>query len=191
MPNEESVMPESPRFEERLQRSEGLVQQIEQSSDARLREAAREMVRGLLDLHAAGLAKLLALVGDSPRAGDVLDRCVEDELVRSLLLLHDLHPAGLEARVRQALDGVRPYLHSHGGDVELIEVVAGTVRLRMQGSCQGCPSSTATLKHTIEGAIYEAAPDVASIEVEGLPEEGPPADLVQLDIVPRAEAASA
>ena len=91
----------------------------------------------------------------------------------SLLLLHGLHPLDLEARVRQALEQVRPYLRTHGGDVELLGVDDGVVRLRMQGSCHGCPSSAVTLKHTIEEAIYDAAPDVAAIEVEGVVE--PPA----------------
>jgi Fe-S cluster biogenesis protein NfuA len=56
----------------------------------------------------------------------------------------------------------------HGGDVELLGIAGGVVRLRMNGSCQGCPSSTATLAQTIEAAIYESAPDVEAIEVEGV-----------------------
>ncbi len=183
-------MTQTQTFEQRIQRIEGLIQQIEGSSDVSLREAARAMVRDLLDLHAAGLAKLLQALSDSPDADATVQACLEDDLVRSLLLLHDLHPDTLETRVRQALDTARPYLQSHGGDVELVGISAGTVRLRMQGSCEGCPSSTATLKHTIEEAIYNAAPDVAQIEVDGLPEQAP-SDLVQLDIVPQARAASA
>ena len=70
-----------------------------------------------------------------------------------LLLLHGLHPLDLEARVRQALDKVRPYLRSHGGNVELLGVDEGVVRLRLEGSCHGCPSSAATMRQTIEEAI--------------------------------------
>jgi hypothetical protein len=44
----------------------------------------------------------------------------------------------------------------------------GIVRLRLQGSCHGCPSSAATMQNTIEQAIYAAAPDIVSLEVEGL-----------------------
>src|SRR4051812_47582441 len=68
----------------------------------------------------------------------------------------------------QALDKVRPYLASHGGNVEGLGLEDGGGRLRLRGSCQSCPSSSMTLKPAIEGAIMEAAPDVASIEAEGV-----------------------
>ena len=73
-------------------------------------------------------------------------------------------------RVEQALDSVRPYLGSHGGDVELLEVTAdGVVRLRLLGSCDGCASSAVTLKLAVEGAIEAAAPEIIGIEVETAP----------------------
>ncbi len=73
--------------------------------------------------------------------------------------------------MRMALDQVRPYLGSHGGNVELVSVAAdGAVHLRMQGSCHGCPSSAITLKNSIEQAIYDKAPDVTSIHVADAPE---------------------
>jgi Fe-S cluster biogenesis protein NfuA/nitrite reductase/ring-hydroxylating ferredoxin subunit len=78
--------------------------------------------------------------------------------------------------VQAALDEVRPYLDSHGGDVELLSVDEGVVRLRMQGSCKGCPSSAATLKLAIEDAIHKHAPDVEAVEADGAvpePEPGP------------------
>jgi len=96
-----------------------------------------------------------------------------DEVVGSLLLLYGLHPLSLEVRVTQALDKVRPYLDSHGGNVELLNIADGVVQLRMQGSCKSCPSSSLTLKLAIEEAIYAAAPDVVSIEAEGVQEEAP------------------
>jgi Fe-S cluster biogenesis protein NfuA/nitrite reductase/ring-hydroxylating ferredoxin subunit len=87
--------------------------------------------------------------------------------VAGLLLVHGLHPYGAETRIERALAGVRPYLGSHGGDVELLEVTAdGVARLRMLGSCDGCPSSSVTLKLAVEGAIEAAAPEIAAIEVE-------------------------
>ena len=85
-------------------------------------------------------------------------RSPDDELVSHLLLLHGIHPVPVEARVRAALEEVRPYLESHGGDVELVAVEDGVVRLRMEGSCSGCPSSAMTLKLAIEDAIHKARP---------------------------------
>jgi Fe-S cluster biogenesis protein NfuA len=81
-------------------------------------------------------------------------------------MVHGLHPVDLETRVLQALDRARPVLQAHGGNVELLGLAEGVVRLRLNGSCNGCASSATTLKHTIEQAIYELAPDVASIEVQ-------------------------
>ena len=49
-------------------------------------------------------------------------------------------PPILESRVEQALERVRPYLRSHGGNVEMLGIAEGVVRLRMLGSCNGCPS---------------------------------------------------
>lgn len=168
-------------FAQRMQQVEELVQKIEQSSDATARAAARETVRALLDLHGAGLAKILELLGQAGDSGRrVLDQCAEDDLVSSLLLLHNLHPEKLETRVRQALDSVRPYLQSHGGGVTLLDITEGIVRLQMDGSCDGCPSSAATLKQTIEQAIYQVAPDVSAIEVEGATQQSAPSHLVQL-----------
>ena len=81
--------------------------------------------------------------------------------------MHGLHPYDVPTRVEQALDGVRPYLGSHGGDVELLEVTdEGAVRLRLLGSCDGCPSSSVTLELAVQDAIEAAAPEVTSIEVE-------------------------
>jgi Fe-S cluster biogenesis protein NfuA len=91
-------------------------------------------------------------------------------VVGGLFLLHGLHPLGVEDRVRQALEGVRPYLRSHGGNVELLGVSDGVVRLRLNGSCHSCPSSAVTMQQTIEEAIYGKAPEVTAVEVEGAPE---------------------
>ena len=176
---------EVPAFEHQMQQIESHAQTIERSADENVRTAASELVRAVLDLHAAGFAKVLELLSQSEAGRAIRDACVRDELVGSLLLLHGLHPDDLEARVRQALDGVRPYLNSHGGDVELLEIADGMVRLQMQGSCNGCPSSSATLRQTIERAIYEAAPDVAAIEVAAASAALPASGFVELQLQAR------
>ena len=102
-----------------------------------------------------------------------LDEIVDDELLSHLLLLHDLHPVDVETRVAQALEEVRPYLGSHGGDVELLGVADGVARLRLNGTCDGCPSSAVTLRHSIETAILRAAPELERVEAEGLDEQQP------------------
>lgn len=138
------------------------------------RERAEELVRLTADLYGAGLERILDIVYETGRLDDeVLDALAGDDLVASLLLVHGLHPYDVGMRVEQALESVRPYLGSHGGDVELLEVnEAGTVRLRLLGSCDGCPSSSVTLKLAVEGAIEAAAPEVTAIEVEEAPGDG-------------------
>ncbi len=135
---------------------------------ADLDDSQLEAVRALLDLYGEGLGRIVGLVADGDDGG-LAEAFAADELVSHLLLLHGLHPEPLEARVRGALAEVRPYLESHGGDVELLSLEDGVARLRLQGTCNGCPSSTVTLKSAIEEAIWKSAPDVAGIEAEGVP----------------------
>ena len=151
-------------------RIEELLGQIRATGDPGTAELAEEVVRLVVELYGAGLERTVELAG--PQA---LDRLVEDELVASLLVLHDLHPKDTETRVVEALDQVRPYLGSHAGGVELVGVgTDGVVHLRLEGSCDGCPSSTMTVKLAIERAIEEAAPEVTAVEVENLTREKEP-----------------
>jgi Fe-S cluster biogenesis protein NfuA len=132
-----------------------------------VRSSALELMRSLMELHGAGIERMLEIAFDSRAYGsEIIDRFAGDELVAQLLLLYDLHPHGLEARAHRALEDVRPHLRSHGGNVELLGVEDGVIRLRLQGNCHGCPSSAETLRHLIEQAIYEAAPDARAIQVE-------------------------
>lgn len=151
-------------------RIEELLGQIRAAGDPGTAEVAEEVVRLVVELYGAGLERAVELAG--PQA---LERFVEDELVASLLVLHGLHPKDTETRVVEALDQVRPYLGSHAGGVELLGVdPAGVVHLRLEGSCDGCPSSTMTVKLAIERAIEEAAPEVTAVEVENLTREKEP-----------------
>ena len=128
------------------------------------RERAEQLVREVVEFYGAGLSRILAVVGDRAEPG-MLDRLVADDLVASLLLVHGLHPHDVRRRISDALDRVRPYLGSHGGDVHLLDIVGDTVQLQFAGSCKSCPSSAVTLELTVEDAIRAAAPEVSSIEV--------------------------
>lgn len=160
-------------FQKRLERIETLIHQIQTSGDAATQASAQELVEVLLDLHATGLEQLLDIVWETGEAGEriIHEELPEDDLVSSLLILHGLHPLGLEARVQQALEKVRPYMHSHGGEVELLGVQDGVVRLELGGNCEGCRASTLTLKYAVEDAIHEAAPEVEEVKAVGLEEE--------------------
>jgi len=124
------------------------------------RERAEELVRLVTDLYGAGLERLLELAYDAGALTDeLLASLAQDELVSGLLAVHGLHPYGIEDRVEQALESVRPYFDSHGGDMRLVDISdEGVVRLQLLGSCDGCASSSVTLQATVEGAIRAAAP---------------------------------
>lgn len=126
----------------------------------------------LFEMYDEGLRRILAVVSVQQRA-----ELARDGVVASVLLAHDLYPVSLEDRVLEALDAVRPYLESHGGDIELLGVEDRVARLRMKGSCDGCAASFATLEAAVETALRDAAPDLEGMDVEGAaaPVERPPA----------------
>jgi len=159
------------------ERIERLLAEIRASASLPVWQRVEELMRVVVDLYGGGLARIVTMVDAAGPAGDgIAEQMADDELVSSLLLVHGLHPDDLATRVRKALTRVRPYLGSHGGDVEVVGVdeQAGAVRLRMTGSCDGCPSSIITVKLAVESAIRELAPEVTSVEVEGVTAEAPP-----------------
>lgn len=152
----------------RAEHIETLLQQVSELPDVHIRSVVEELVQSLLDMYGEGLTRMLELILQTEGTGYALIKTfTTDDLVGSLLLLHGLHPLDLEARVIQALDEVRPYLKSHGGNVELLGVIDGVARLRLEGSCKSCAASAITLKNTIEEAIHRAAPDLDRLDVEG------------------------
>jgi Fe-S cluster biogenesis protein NfuA len=156
-------------------RIEQLLDELRAAADPRLYGQAEEMLGLVTDLYGGGLARIVEVVGECDPV--ILDRLAHDELISSLLLVHGLHPDDLATRVIRALDGVRPMLATHGGDVELLDIdaAAGAVHLNLLGSCHGCPSSTVTLRMAVETAIAEAAPEIIIIDVEQPVEEAVPA----------------
>jgi len=147
-------------FDQRLRRVETLVETLERVADPAARAAARELVQTLLELHRAGLARLLGLAGAA-----ITEACAGDDLVGGLLLLHGLHPVALEARVRQALERVRPALRARGGGVEVLAVDGDLVRLGLEGGRDGPVPDD--LRRAVEEAVWAAAPDAGAVAFEG------------------------
>lgn len=140
-------------------------------------ELAEDLVRELMGLYGAGLERVLDRLGAAD-AGALAD-LTSDPLVAGLMALHDLHPVDLETRVQGALEQVRPYLGSHGGGVRLLGIEGEVVHLELQGSCDGCGSSAITVQYAVEGAIRDAAPEIARVEVAAT--EAAPAGLNLID----------
>jgi Fe-S cluster biogenesis protein NfuA len=157
------------------ERVEELLASLRASSQAAA-AAAEELVGLLVGLYGDGLSQIVAALRGGGEAGQaLLDQLATDPLVESLLLLHGLHPLGVDARIQRALDRVRPYLGSHAGGVQYLGFSEGVARLRLEGTCHGCPSSTVTVRLAIEGAVQDAAPEVTEVVVEGMTEPPGPA----------------
>ena len=171
---------EDQEVQHQVARVESLLEALESHADPNARSVAVETVQALLDLYGAGLERLMDRA-HQVGGGELLETLADDELVGHLLLVHGLHPVAVETRVVRALQEVRPYLESHGGNVELVRVQDGVAHLRLQGSCSGCPASAMTLKLAIEKAVLAAAPDLDSIAAEGVAEERQPLTLTFID----------
>jgi Fe-S cluster biogenesis protein NfuA len=168
-------------FREDIQRIGGLVQEIESIADPAVRAATKDLVQSLMDLHGAAFEKALEIVADSGEHGmGIIDRLGRDSLVSSVLILYGLHPEDLETRVVKAVDRVRPQLRKQGCEVELLSVNDGAIRLRVEAGSHTCGSTAKTVQTTLEGAMYDAAPDLSSLVIEGF-EEKPSSGFVGLD----------
>ena len=159
-----------------LERVQQLSGQLEGLPDPRARELASELVSAVIAMYGDGLERILAAIREVGASGEeILDRLTQDGAVSSLLLIHDLYPVELHERVLEALETVRPYMESHGGNVELVSLEDGVARLALQGSCNGCSASRATLEQAIEQALAEHAPDLLGLEVSGVVDAFPAA----------------
>jgi len=154
--------------EELVERVQELLGSLDEIADPVAQARVQELVGTVLELYGAGLERILGVIDDAGDRGlPIRDALLDDGVVASLLLIHGLYPISLEERVAEAVESVRPFLASHGGGVDILSVENGIARLRLQGSCNGCPASASTLEHALKEAIDEAAPDLLGLEVEG------------------------
>jgi Fe-S cluster biogenesis protein NfuA/nitrite reductase/ring-hydroxylating ferredoxin subunit len=153
--------------EQLIARVQELTGRLEDLEPGDCRELAEELTGAVVQMYGAGLERIVELIDDE----ETRDRLAADELVAGLLMIHDLYPVPLEERVTQALDSVRPYMESHGGNIELLGFEDGVVKLRLQGSCKSCRASSSTLELAVRQALQEAAPDLLGMDVEGVVEE--------------------
>jgi Fe-S cluster biogenesis protein NfuA/nitrite reductase/ring-hydroxylating ferredoxin subunit len=173
-------------------RVEALSERVEALADPEARMLAQDLVGAVIDMYGRGLERIVAALEDAGDAGaSIFDEISQDGAVASLLLIHDLYPVDLETRVVEALDTVRPYMESHGGNVDLLGIEDGVAHLRLQGSCSGCAASQATLELAIKQALDEHAPDLVGLEVEGVVEPpARPASGVELPMMQNGGAAA-
>ena len=160
-------------FHLETKRIESLAARLENAADPETRAAALDLVQSVVELHGAALDRMLQSFSRTAEGEKALNEALQDDMVASMLLLHGLHPDDMRTRVLRGIEKVRPYLQSHGGDVDLVSVRDGIVRLSLRGSCGSCPSSSLTLKSAVEDALFEAAPDIVEIVAENAAAEHP------------------
>ncbi|MGN6753423.1 MAG: hypothetical protein ACTHJJ_12845 [Intrasporangium sp.] len=141
----------------RIQR---LLDEFEAAGDPVAQARAEALVSTLMELYAAGLARIAELA----EAHGALRALADDELVSGLLLLHDLHPDDVDRRIRGALSGLRGQLGAVADDVDYLGVdEAGVARFAFVAS--GCASTAATVTGAVEAAVLAAAPEIVSVDV--------------------------
>jgi Fe-S cluster biogenesis protein NfuA len=156
-------------FQQRAQKIGELVHSLETIADPAARTASKDLVQLLMDLHGSGLERILEIVFQSGDSGSrTIDEFGRDPLVSSLLVLYGIHPEELQTRVERKLEQIGSKLRKMGAEARLISVNGGEVRLRVSIDGHACGSTTGTVNAMVEEAMYEAAPDLTSLIVEGL-----------------------
>ena len=162
-------MVDEKEFRERLQGIGQLISGLEEITDSKAQSSARELTQLIMELHCAGLEKMMEIIFAQGAAGvEIIDQLGRDRVVSSLLVLHGLHPDDLATRVSRAVELIAAKLRKQEVEVQLLSVNEQTVRVSAQTNAHACGSTAATVRAEIEDAIYEAAPEVGSLVIEGL-----------------------
>lgn len=171
-------------FDELLDRIAGLMEVVDES-DSELRDSAMELLDYLEAWHREGLTRLATAIPP-----DALDAARQDPVVAHLLdaYLNDDEGGDPSALIEEALEEIRPYVHSHGGEMELVSIDNGVVTLDLMGACDGCPSSMVTLTQGVEQILRDRWPQFRGLQVAG--EEKPaaqeqPQQLLQIQSLKR------
>lgn len=153
----------SPEIADALKRLDDLVQAFERHPEPTVREDVFDLLRSVDSIHRCGLRRIVGVLKEAGLVESVLHA----PEVRLLVELYQLGEGGEQARVGSVLDALRPYVQSHGGHLELLEVEAGLVKLRLHGACHG---SKPALRDVVEQALRAHIGDVVRVQlVEELP----------------------
>ncbi len=168
-------------FEDVLPRIAELAERLAEHDDNDVSETAVEMLDWIDVFHANGVGRIVEMIRDW-RGEILLESVAADPVAGALLAAYGLgDSADLDAArvsVQAALAEVRPYLHSHGGDMEVVNIEDGVVRLKLHGSCDGCTASDATIIEQVEAAMKEHWVDFRRIEVEEMTADPHPPPVV-------------
>jgi nitrite reductase/ring-hydroxylating ferredoxin subunit/Fe-S cluster biogenesis protein NfuA len=133
--------------------------------DHQARDSAHELQHAIEAFHKEALTRMVRRLKDDPRGKELLFEMVDDPLIYALFVRHAIVRPNIIMRVSRVLDLARPYIRSHGGDVELVEVRDNVVYVRLHGSCNGCSLSAVTLRNEIEAALRNNIPEITGVQV--------------------------
>ncbi len=174
-----------------LDRIGELAEALASHDDPTVSTRITELLDWIDAFHRDGLGRLVEMIR-AWRGEIFLETAGQDELVGLLLAAYGLGESGdgraeSAAAVAGALEQVRPVVESHGGAIEVTSVRDGVVQVRMMGTCDGCPSSSATLVYGVEAALREHWVHFRRLEVVDAPTAADPekADLVCVTVTPQ------
>ena len=143
-----------------------LVCKFEAMADTPEKATAKELLQLLMEVNGSGLERMLEMVFETGAEGAALiDKLARDEMVSGLLLLYSLHPEALEERIRKAMDGMRSLIAKHAYSIELLGIEHGAVRVSLNAAGHSCGSTAQAVKAIVENNLYQAAPDMTSLEI--------------------------
>ena len=150
-------------FHGRARRIDTASQAVERITNGEDRQAARELEEAIEGFHGAVLTTIVRRLRDDDRGRELLYELVDDPEVYAALAKAGIVKPSLAMQAIQVLDGVRPYLTSHNGDVELAKIENGVAYVRLLGACQGCGSSTETLRDAVAKALLDHLPELTEV----------------------------
>jgi len=177
-------------FQERVQQIGRLIAGLNDLADGKARSSAQELVQLVMELHGAGIERMMEIIfAQGPSGLETIERLGRDRITSGLLVLHGLHPDDLETRVRRTVENLAAQLRKQEVEVQLLEAGQGGVRILAKTNGHACGSTYSTIRSAIEEAVYEAAPEIVSLAIEGLEKDG--SGFVSLDQLAGAPAALA
>ncbi len=182
MPEYQRVDIETLAYDDVMPRVGALYDELMTHPDAAVRDRVEEMMDLFDTFHREGLGRLVEMIR-AWRGEIFLENVADDDITGYFLAAYDFgeapddrDAAAAAEAVDAAMQELRPMIESHGGMITVEEIKDGVVKLQMMGSCDGCPSSAATLTGGLEEALRRHWPNFRRLEVvEPLAEEAAPA----------------
>ncbi|MCB0037308.1 MAG: NifU family protein [Anaerolineales bacterium] len=151
-----------------------------QKLDSADKAKALDLKRAIEEFHKVGITRIVQRLKSDPRGKELLFELVDVPEVYALFAMHGIVRADIQTQASRVLEMVRPFMRSHGGDVELVKVEGETAFVKLHGACNGCSMSAVTLRNGVEEALKEHLPQIKQVEV--VPTE-PEAGMILLDTV--------